>query len=76
MAVKKLSVSVPAELAREVRREAGQNGVSAFVTKSLRRQLDEERRRRAMREYLDGMDEKYGPLSEEEIEEGRSWFRD
>ncbi|HLQ34814.1 MAG TPA: CopG family transcriptional regulator [Chloroflexota bacterium] len=76
MAVKKLSVSVPAELAREVRREAGQNGVSAFVTKSLRRQLDEERRRRAMREYLDGMDEKYGPLTEEEIEEGRSWFRD
>jgi len=28
-----------------------------------------------MREYLDEMDQQYGPLSEEEIEEGRSWFR-
>ncbi|HEY8694005.1 MAG TPA: hypothetical protein VIR57_14840 [Chloroflexota bacterium] len=76
MAVEKLSISVPAELAREVRRYSGPNGISAFATKGLQRQLEEEKRRRAMDEYLRDMDDKYGPLSEEEIEEGRTWFRD
>ena len=76
MAVEKLSVSLPAELARDVRREAGPNGVSAFVAKSLRRQLEDEKRRRAMKDYLDEMDELYGPLDPEEVEEARKLFRD
>lgn len=76
MAVEKLSVSVPADLAHRVREVAGPNGVSAFVTKSLQRELEQERRRRAMKDWLDEMDEVYGPSSEEEIEEARGWFRD
>jgi hypothetical protein len=48
MAVEKLSVSVPKEAARAAREEAGPEGLSAFVTKSLRRQIEEIRRRRAM----------------------------
>ena len=76
MAVEKLSVSIPAPLAKAVRKTAGPKGVSAFVAKSLRRQLEEEKRRKAMDEYLDEMDRLYGPLTEEEIEEALTWFRD
>ena len=76
MAVEKISVSVPSKVAAEARRVAGPNGLSALVTKSLKRQLEEERRRELMKDWLHDMDELYGPLSEEQIEEGRSWFRD
>jgi len=55
---------------------AGPSGLSAFVTKSLQRQLEEERRRQALRDCLDEMDNEYGPLTPEEIEEGRTWFRE
>ena len=76
MAVEKLSISVPAELARKVRQHAGPQGVSAFATKSLQRQLEEEDRRHALDEYLDEMDELYGPVDEARVEEARKLFRD
>ncbi|HLG71000.1 MAG TPA: CopG family transcriptional regulator [Chloroflexota bacterium] len=76
MAVEKLSVSIPSRIAQEAKRRAGPNGLSAFVTKSLQRQLEEERRREAMKDWLDEMDELHGPLDPAEVEAARQLFRD
>ena len=75
MAAQKVSASIPAEVLDAARSRAGQDGLSAFVTKSLQRQLSEERRRAALDEYLKEMDATYGRLEEHEIEEALEWFR-
>jgi hypothetical protein len=69
MAMRKISISVPADVVEAARAEAGDEGLSAFVTKSLRRQLAEKQRPAAMDAYLDEMDARYGPLDEAEIQE-------
>ena len=74
MAVEKLSISLPADLAREVREFAADEGVSAFTAKSLRLRIEQEKRRKLAQEYLAEADELYGPLSEEAIKEAH--FRD
>jgi Arc/MetJ family transcription regulator len=43
MAVTKLSISIDAQLAAEVRELAGERGVSGFVEKAVRRELERQR---------------------------------
>lgn len=67
MAIRKVSLSLPEDLVREALEWSGNGNLSAYVTQGLRRQVLADRRRR----YLADLDAAYGPLTEEEREEGR-----
>ena len=67
MAVAKVSLSLDAELVAQARALAGARGLSALVNEALRVQLQHERVRR----LLDEMDQEYGPVSEQAMEEVR-----
>ena len=70
--VVKLSISLPAELAEELRRQAGPGRVSSFIEQAIARRLENTNLRR----ILDEMDEEYGPVPEEMILEARRQFDD
>jgi Arc/MetJ family transcription regulator len=67
MAVAKVSLSLDEELVAQARALAGARGLSALVNEALRVQLQHERIRR----LLDEMDDEYGPVSEQVMEEVR-----
>lgn len=60
MATGKLSATVEAELLAELRHTVGPRGVSAFVNRALRHELD----RVALRVFLDRVAEEVGPPDE------------
>lgn len=66
MATQNVSVSFPADLVAKAEHWAGGGNVSASIAQGLRRQVLADRRRH----YLEELDAKFGPLAEEEREEG------
>ncbi|MBI4706171.1 MAG: hypothetical protein HY744_34175 [Deltaproteobacteria bacterium] len=70
-AVAKLSVSVPADLARSVRRRVGARGLSRFAACAMRHELD----RAQLGDYLAELDDRLGPVPQALLEEARAVWR-
>ncbi|MCJ0873571.1 ribbon-helix-helix domain-containing protein [Streptomyces sp. AP-93] len=62
MATKKITVTIPEELLDEIRAEAAERGLSAYVAEALRFKRDRDR----LRELVDWLQEEHGPVTEEE----------
>ncbi len=67
----KLSVSVPAKLAKRVRRRVGARGLSSFVARAMRHELEREQ----LGAYLAELDESLGPVPDKVLTEARSAWR-
>ncbi|MFE6103672.1 hypothetical protein ACFVQ4_27415 [Streptomyces laurentii] len=63
MATKKYTVTLPEELAEEIRREVGPGGFSAYVTQAIQRK----RKHDQLGELVAWMEEEYGPVSDEDL---------
>ncbi|WP_407078015.1 hypothetical protein [Streptomyces sp. NPDC126499] len=63
MATKKYTVTLPEELAEEIRRQVGPGGFSAYVTRAVQRQREQDR----LGELVEWMEEEFGPVGEEEL---------
>ncbi|MFF3172733.1 hypothetical protein ACFVQ0_08915 [Streptomyces sp. NPDC057900] len=79
MATKKYTVTLPEELAEEIRAEVGPGAFSAYVTRAIERQREHDR----LGELVGWMQEEGGPLTEEEqaaaaaeLREIERWFED
>ncbi len=59
----KLSVSVPGELAEELRRSVGARGLSGFVTRAIAHELERERLGKLLAEW----DAELGPVPAAEL---------
>lgn len=64
----KLSVTVPSDVAAELRSRAGRGNVSAYVTDALIRQLEHDR----LGDLLAELEEIHGPVTEEELARARA----
>ncbi|GAA3796282.1 CopG family transcriptional regulator [Streptomyces phyllanthi] len=62
MATKKVTVTIPEELLDEIRSEAAERGLSAYVAEALRFKRDRDR----LLELVDWLQEEHGPVSEDE----------
>jgi hypothetical protein len=62
MATKKVTVTIPEELLDEIRTEAAERGLSAYVTEALRAKRDRDR----LQELVSWLQEEHGPVTEEE----------
>jgi hypothetical protein len=63
----KLSVSIPHELAKAVRRRVGPRGLSGFVARAISHELEREQ----LGSFLDGLAETAGPASRKELSRAR-----
>jgi len=63
----KLSVSVPADLARIVRKRVGPRGLSGFVARAMLHEIEREQ----LREYLDQLDTELGAVPPAELRAAR-----
>lgn len=63
----KLSISVPADLAKAVRKRVGARGLSGFVARAMRHELEREQ----LGVLLGEMEEKLGPVAEGVAREAR-----
>jgi Arc/MetJ family transcription regulator len=72
MPVTKLSVSIDADLAAEVKRRAGERGVSGFVERAVRRELERER----LAELSGELERDLGPVDEDVVIEIDSLWAD
>ncbi|MFG2114795.1 hypothetical protein ACGFRB_19510 [Streptomyces sp. NPDC048718] len=63
MATKKYTVTLPEELAEEIRREVGPGGFSAYVTSAIQRK----RKHDHLGELVTWMEEEYGPVDDEAL---------
>jgi hypothetical protein len=70
--VPKVTLSIDEEVLAEARDAAGPRQLSAYVTEAVRRQLHHDRLGR----LLDELDDDYGPVPEEMMEEARNKWRD
>jgi hypothetical protein len=70
--VRKVSVSMPEELADAVRARTGTGGFSRYVTEAVSREF----RHDLLGELLDELDAEYGPVPEELIEQARRQWPD
>jgi hypothetical protein len=64
----KLSISVPDELAKAVRRKVGARGLSSFVARAMTHELEREQ----LGSYLAEMDRDLGPVSKRALALARS----
>lgn len=64
----KMSITVPADVAAELRARAGQGNVSAYVTHALIRQLEHDR----LGDLVAELREFHGPVTEEELAAARA----
>ena len=64
----KLSVTIPSDVAAELRSRAGRGNVSAYVTDALIRQLEHDR----LGDLLTELAETHGPVTEEELARARA----
>lgn len=62
MATKKVTVTIPEELLDEIRTEAAERGLSAYVAEALRFKRDRDR----LRELADWLQEEHGPVTGDE----------
>ncbi|WP_327253410.1 CopG family transcriptional regulator [Streptomyces sp. NBC_01244] len=62
MATKKITVTIPEELLDEIRTEAAERGLSAYVAEALRFKRERDR----LRELVDWLEEEHGPVTEDE----------
>ncbi len=70
--VRKVSVSMPEELADAVRARTGAGGFSRYVTEAVSREI----RHDLLGELLDEFEAEYGPIPEELIEQARREWPD
>jgi hypothetical protein len=66
--VAKLSVSVPGDLAKTVRKKVGARGLSAFVTRAMRHELEREQ----LGAFIAGLDDELGPVSKRALADARA----
>lgn len=62
MATKKVTVTIPEDLLDEIRAEAAERGLSAYVAEALRFKRDRDR----LRELVDWLQEEHGPATDDE----------
>jgi len=67
----KLSITVPSELAAEVRKRVGARGVSSFITRAIAHELEREQ----LSAFIDEMDREFGPVPKEIMAEARRAWR-
>lgn len=67
----KLSVSVPGDLARTVRTRVGPRGLSAFVARALRHELEREQ----LGVYLEELEQELGPVPDDALTRARRAWR-
>ena len=72
MATKKYTVTLPEELAEEIRSEVGPGGFSRYVTQAVERQRERER----LHEAVDWWESEYGPVTDEELAEAEAERRE
>ncbi len=65
--VAKLSVSVPSELAKAVRKRVGGRGLSGFVAKALAHELEREQ----LGSFLEELDDELGSVSKSALASAR-----
>jgi hypothetical protein len=68
MATKKYTVTLPEELAEEIRSEVGPGGFSRYVTQAVERQRERER----LHEAVGWWESEYGPVTAEELAEAEA----
>jgi hypothetical protein len=64
----KLSVSVPNDLAKAVRKRVGARGLSGFVARAMRHELEREQ----LESYLAELDEELGPVPKRTLAAARA----
>ncbi|GAA2260509.1 hypothetical protein GCM10010232_59660 [Streptomyces amakusaensis] len=62
MATKKVTVTIPEDLLEEIRAEAAERGLSAYVAEALRFKRDRDR----LRELVTWLEEEHGSVTENE----------
>ncbi|WP_344265346.1 CopG family transcriptional regulator, partial [Streptomyces sodiiphilus] len=62
MATTKVTVTIPVDLLEEIRSDAAERGLSAYVAEALRLKRDRDR----MRELVNWLEEEHGPLTDSE----------
>ena len=62
MATKKVTVTIPEDLLDEIRADAAERGLSAYVAEALRAKRDRDR----LLELVDWLQEEHGPVTEDE----------
>jgi hypothetical protein len=65
--VAKLSISVPSELAKAVRRRVGARGLSGFVARAIEHELEREQ----LGSFLTELDAEKGPVPPKELARAR-----
>ncbi|MEV5201679.1 hypothetical protein [Streptomyces sp. NPDC053720] len=63
MATKKYTVTLPEELAEEIRSEVGPGAFSAYVTRAIERQRERDR----LGELVGQLEGEYGPVTEADL---------
>ena len=72
MAATRITITVDEDVLDELKSRVGPGEVSAYVVEALRARLQ----RDPIMEMLDKLDEMYGPLSDEELAEGRREWKE
>ena len=63
-------MTLPADLLDEIRAEVGPGNLSSYLAETVER----DRRRVALRHFLDAMEEQHGPVPEDEVQDVlRQW---
>ncbi|MEU6483820.1 CopG family transcriptional regulator [Streptomyces sp. NPDC046887] len=62
MATKKVTITIPEDLLDEIRADAAERGLSAYVAEALRYKRDRDR----LVELVDWLQEEHGPVTDEE----------
>jgi len=67
----KLSVSVPGDLARAVRKKVGARGLSGFIARAMKHELEREQ----LGSFIAELDAELGPVSKKALSEAQAAWR-
>ena len=67
----KLSVSVPGDLARAVRKKVGSRGLSGFIARAMKHELEREQ----LGAFVAELDDELGPVSKNALSEAQAAWR-